>query len=134
MTVSRPRASRLAATKCKTSNASFVTVWSFSSSLTIPRQASDERISVGRKYLRANMLLPEPLGPTRTTRLSLGILIVMSWLHFPSLYARPRENSAVIHELEPVRFGEGGRFALVGEEANDPLWYGAGPPCVPGQD
>ena len=71
ITVSRPRASRLPAMKWSTSKASFVTAWSFSSSLTIPRQASDERISVGRKCLRANVLLPEPLGPIRTTRLSL---------------------------------------------------------------
>ena len=44
---------------------------------TMPRQASDERISVGLKCLRAKVLLPEPLGPIRTTRLSLGIDIFM---------------------------------------------------------
>ena len=29
----------------------------------MPRQESDERTSVGRKCLRAKVLLPEPLGP-----------------------------------------------------------------------
>ena len=32
---------------------------------------------MGRKCLRANVLLPEPLGPIRTTRLRLGILMFM---------------------------------------------------------
>src|SRR5271157_114969 len=75
ITVSRPSASRFPAMNWSTSNAWFVTVWSFSLSLTIPRQASEERISVGLKWLRAKVLLPDPLGPIRTTRLSLGILI-----------------------------------------------------------
>ena len=74
-TVSRPSASRLRAMKCSNSNASFVTAWSFSSSQTIPRQASDDSTSVGRKCLRANVLLPEPLGPMRTTSESLGMLM-----------------------------------------------------------
>jgi len=39
----------------------------------MPRQASEERISVGLKCLRANVLLPDPLGPIRTRRLSFGI-------------------------------------------------------------
>ena len=43
--------------------------------VTMARQASDERISVGRKWRRAKVLLPEPLGPIRTTRDSLGIVI-----------------------------------------------------------
>ena len=38
MTVSRPAASRFEAMKCRTSNASFVATWLFSSSLTRPRQ------------------------------------------------------------------------------------------------
>ena len=63
--------------KCSTSKASFVTAWLFSSSLTIPRQASDDSTSVGRKCLRANVLLPEPLGPIRTTRDRLGMEIFM---------------------------------------------------------
>jgi hypothetical protein len=37
------------------------------------RQASDARISVGRKCLRAKVLLPEPLGPIRTTSDNFGI-------------------------------------------------------------
>ena len=52
-----------------------MTVWSFSLSETIARHASDERTSVGRKCLRAKVVLPEPLGPIRTTRLRLGILM-----------------------------------------------------------
>jgi hypothetical protein len=56
----------------------FVTVWSFSLSETIPRQASEERISVGVKWLRAKVLLPDPLAPIRTTRLNLGILICIA--------------------------------------------------------
>jgi hypothetical protein len=77
-TVSRPSASRLAATKRNSSKASFVTDWSFSSSLTMARHASDDSTSVGAKCLRAKVLLPEPLGPTSTTRESLGIEIFMA--------------------------------------------------------
>ena len=77
-TVKCPRASRFRAMKCSNSNASFVTVWSFSSSQTIPRQASDESISVGRKCLRANVLLPEPLGPMRMTKERLGMVMDMN--------------------------------------------------------
>src|SRR5260221_12506541 len=77
MTVNRPNANRFAATKCKTSKASFVTAWLFSSSLTNARQASDDRISVGRKCLRAKVLLPDPLESIKATRLSLGMAIVM---------------------------------------------------------
>ncbi len=40
-----------------------------------PRQKSDDSTSVGRKCLRANVLFPDPLGPMRTTRESLGIVI-----------------------------------------------------------
>ena len=45
-TVSLPAASRFAAMKCSTSKASFVAAWLFSSSLTSPRQKSDESTSV----------------------------------------------------------------------------------------
>ena len=64
--------------KCRTAKASFVTVWLFSSSLTMARQASDDNTSVGRKCLRANVLLPDPLGPIRTTRDRLGIEIFIN--------------------------------------------------------
>ena len=37
-----------------------VAAWSFSSSLTSPRQKSDERTSVGRKCFAAKVDLPEP--------------------------------------------------------------------------
>ena len=57
---------------CSTSNASRVTVWSFSSSPTRPRQKSDETTSVGRKCRAANVDLPEPDTPTRTTSDSFG--------------------------------------------------------------
>ena len=73
MTASRPRARRFAAMKCSTSNASRVAVWSFSSSLTSARHASEPITSLGRKCLRANVLFPAPLGPISTTRQSLGI-------------------------------------------------------------
>ena len=77
MTVSRPRASRLPVMKRRTSKASLVMAWSFSSSETIPRQKSEERTSVGLKCFLAKVLLPEPLGPIKTTRLSLGMVINM---------------------------------------------------------
>ena len=48
--------------KCSTSKASLVAAWSFSSSLTMPRQASDERTSVGKKCLRANVRLARAAG------------------------------------------------------------------------
>ncbi len=68
------RASRLRAMKCSSSKASGVAAWLFSSSDTRPRQTSDDRISVGLKCRRANVLLPEPDTPTRTTRESSGIV------------------------------------------------------------
>ena len=94
ITVSRPRASRLPAMNWSTSKAWFVTVWSFSSSQTMPRQASDERISVGLKCLRAKVLLPDPLGPIRTTRLSLGILICI-WVISSQSSNHSRSNTAI---------------------------------------
>ena len=57
-----------------TSNAAGVADWSFSSSATRPRQKSEEMTSVGLKCARANVDLPEPVAPTRTTRLSSGML------------------------------------------------------------
>src|SRR5262245_32415233 len=45
----------------------------------MPRHASDERTSVGRKCFRAKVLFPEPLGPIRTTRDSLGMEIFKSF-------------------------------------------------------
>ena len=91
------------AMKRSTSKASFVTAWSFSSSLTIARQASDERISVGRKCLRANVLLPEPLGPIRTTRLRLGmvILTVISGFDQPAA-ARPGDGQTTLEFVQPL--------------------------------
>src|SRR3954454_22577911 len=71
-TVSSPRASRLPATYWSTSNASPVAAWLFSSSLTKPRQKSDEITSVALKCLRANVDFPQPLAPIRTTRESSG--------------------------------------------------------------
>src|SRR5438046_8122091 len=41
----------------------------------MPRQASDDSTSVGRKCLRANVVLPDPLGPIRTTRDRFGMEI-----------------------------------------------------------
>ena len=69
------QAMRLAAMKCRTANASWVAAWSFSSSETRPRQKSDEMTSVGLKWVRANVDLPAPDGPTRTTSASSGIVM-----------------------------------------------------------
>src|SRR5262245_15642754 len=77
--------------KWSSSNASFVADWSFSSSATRPRQASDETISVGRKCVRANVDLPEPLAPTRTTSESSGTSsarLVSATLEHPHLRRR----------------------------------------------
>src|SRR4051794_21179818 len=71
-TVNNPRASRFPTTYRNTSNASPVASWLFSSSLTSPRQKSDDSTSVGLKCRRPNVDLPHPLGPTRTTRQSSG--------------------------------------------------------------
>ena len=84
MTVSRPASSRLAAMKCSTSKAALVAGWSFSSSLTSPRQKSDEITSVGRKCFAAKVDLPEPETPTSVTTQSSGILMT-----------RHRENTAI---------------------------------------
>src|SRR5688572_21937840 len=74
MTVNLPRASRLPATNFSTSNASPVASRLFSLSDTSPRQKSEERISVGRKCLRANVDFPAPEGPIRMTRQSSGMV------------------------------------------------------------
>ena len=58
--------------KCSTSKASAVAAWSFSSSLTSPRQKSDESTSVGLKCSRANVLLPEPGGADQHDEGELG--------------------------------------------------------------
>ncbi len=70
--------------KCKTSKAALLTVWSFSSFETIARHASDESTSVGAKCFRANVLLPDPLGPMRTTKLSFGMLISIAFISINS--------------------------------------------------
>ena len=76
-THSRPASSRLPATKCSTSKAALVAAWSFSSSDTSPRKKSEDRTSVGRKWLAANVDLPDPVTPTRATTQSSGILMVV---------------------------------------------------------
>src|SRR5438477_562350 len=40
----------------------------------MPRQASDDSTSVGRKCVRANVLFPDPEAPIRTTSDMFGIL------------------------------------------------------------
>ena len=72
--VSRPAASRLAATKCSTSKASSVAAWSFSSSQTRARQKSEDSTSVGLKCLRANVTCPTRWGRPATTRLGSEIV------------------------------------------------------------
>jgi hypothetical protein len=51
--------------------------WSFSSSATIHRHSSDDRISLARKWRRANVDFPDPDAPISTTRLTSGTLIVV---------------------------------------------------------
>src|SRR3954454_19959558 len=69
----------------------------------MPRQASDDSTSVGKKCLRANVLLPDPLGPIRTTSDSLGILIVIGAICSPSLQEIPCER----HDGNLVGIGDG---------------------------
>ena len=76
-TVSRPAASRSPATWCSASNAAADADWSFSSSATMPRNASDESTCVGAKCLRAKVDLPDPVTPTSTTRQRSGIRSVV---------------------------------------------------------
>ena len=73
ITVSRPAASRFAHTRCSSSNASSDAAWFISSSLTIPRKKSDDRISVALKCARANVDLPHPDGPIISTRANSGM-------------------------------------------------------------
>ena len=92
-TVSRPPSSRLPVMKCKTSKAALVAAWSFSSSLTRPRQKSEEITSVGRKCFEANVDLPDPDTPTNVTRQSSGILTVVIGRTPPSAWGvRPRRQ------------------------------------------
>ncbi len=105
-TVKRPSASRFLAMKCSSSNAWLVTAWSFSSSPTIPRQASDDRISVGRKWRRANVLLPEPLGPIRTTRDNWGMVIDMIGMPSRSIRDRKWAARANVAETFAIHFPE----------------------------
>src|SRR3984885_2850640 len=74
ITVSRPAASRLAAMKFSTSKASAVADWSLLSSLTSPRQKSDEMTSVLAKCRAATVAFPDPVTPTRTTSDRAGTL------------------------------------------------------------
>jgi len=73
-TVNSPRASRFPTMYRNTSNASLVASKLFSSSLTNPRQKSDDTTSVDLKCLRANVDFPLPLVPISTTRHSSGIV------------------------------------------------------------
>src|SRR5207248_2759522 len=76
---------------------------------TMPRQASDERISVGRKCLRANVLLPEPLGPIRTTRDNLGIVMFMVMRYSARLLRTPglfNQSPATLARVVPALFGQ----------------------------
>src|SRR5689334_10845971 len=61
----------------------------------MPRQASDDSTSVGRKCLRANVVLPEPLGPIRATRDRLGMEIFMNKVAQHSCYGGGGASSRV---------------------------------------
>jgi hypothetical protein len=75
-----------------------VAAWLFSSSETRPRQKSEDNTSVGLKCLRANVDLPQPEGPTRTTSDSSGIVIVLktrySLLKIASCVGAPKAVSS----------------------------------------
>src|SRR5205085_3930113 len=58
-----------------TSKAAPLAAWSASSSETRLRKKSGERTSVGLKCRRAKVDLPQPDGPTRTTRQNSGRVI-----------------------------------------------------------
>ena len=60
--------------KCSTSKASVVAAWSPSSSATMPRQRSEDRISVGRKLRAAKVDLPDPDAPIISTSEKSGML------------------------------------------------------------
>src|SRR6516164_4773239 len=84
MTTSLPAASRLDAMKWRTSKASFVAAWLFSSSETSPRQKSDDTTSVARNCFRANDDFPDPEGPERATEASSGIFSFIDAQNCPS--------------------------------------------------
>jgi hypothetical protein len=96
--------------KCSRAKASFVTARLFSSSLTMPRQASDDSTSVDKKCLRANVLLPDPLGPIRTTRDRLGTEIVivvavsLSTIEQGSPSLRKPGISSVVHSRAGLQY------------------------------
>ena len=58
--------------KCSTRMRRSVAAWSFSSSLTSPRQKSDDSISVGRKCLRRERGLARPAGADEDDERQLG--------------------------------------------------------------
>src|SRR5437763_1367455 len=68
------------------------------------RQPSDESTSVGRKCLRAKVLLPEPLGPIRTTSDRFGIEICIN-KSFPDDHTR-RQGSGILHGIVPALFDQ----------------------------
>ena len=75
ITASRPLARRDSRALLSTLNAAFVAAWFASSPDTIARKRSDDRISSGAKWRAANVDLPAPAAPTRTTRLGSAMTI-----------------------------------------------------------
>ena len=67
-TVRRPWRRRMARTRWSRSNASSVAACAVGSSVIMARMASDERISVGAKWRRANVLFPLAAIPINRTR------------------------------------------------------------------
>ena len=74
-TVRRRSPSRADSVRWSSANAALVAAWSASSPETIARKRSDERISSAAKWRAANVDLPAPAAPTRTTRLGSSISI-----------------------------------------------------------
>src|SRR5258708_38908132 len=111
ITTSLPVVSRFEAMKYRTSKASFVAAWLFSSSDTRPRQKSEESTSVGRKCFRAKLDLPDPEGPTSATTASSGIDSFIGESKYPSVWGCPRLGLQ-------VQLATSGRNSQTA-----PLWY-----------
>src|SRR2546427_7297905 len=76
-TVSRPRRRRSLVRPCARAKAATLARWSAASPAIRARQAAVLTICCGRKLRRQNVLLPDPAGPTITTRDGDGTLRIV---------------------------------------------------------
>src|SRR5687767_4469148 len=95
-TVRRPRRRRSSRMRWRRSKASSVAPWTAGSSVIIARIWSEERTSVGAKWVRANVLLPLAATPISRTSASAGSEI--AWIA-----DRPPRSSAVGGEAMKLR-------------------------------